>query len=346
MALLYTGAGRPDPISTLRMRLVGLLALWVTGAFVVAGEPAAEPPRHYPLTADSLPHPDVPQGRLEGPFEFHSRVIPGTVRRYWIHVPAGHDAARPANLLVFHDGQRATNPDGSLRVPNVLDTLVQRGDIPPTIGVFVTPGHRAARYPDDLGMSNPDHRAQEYDALDDTYARMLVDELLPEVARRYRLGDDPARRAIGGTSSGAIAAFTVAWHRPEAFGNVISFIGSYVSIDYRPAHGAQPMVAGGDLYPGIIRKSAIRPLRIFLQDGSRDLDNEHGHWFLANQQMLAALRWANAQADREGRDGPRYHVAHVWGEGGHSDDHGGQLLPDVLRWLWTPGAPAPGRAED
>ena len=323
-----------------------LAALTLSAPALPAAADDAPQPRHYPLSADSQRHADVPRGRLEGPFEFHSQVIPGTVRRYWIHVPAHHDASRPANLLVFHDGQRATNPDGSLRVPDVLDNLIHRGDIPPTIGVFVTPGHRAAHYPDDLGMSNPDHRAQEYDALDDTYARMLVDELLPQVAARHRISDDPARRAIGGTSSGAIAAFTVAWHRPEAFGNVISFIGSYVSIGYRPAHDGQPMVPGGDLYPGMIRKSAVRPLRIFLQDGSSDLDNEHGNWFLANRQMLAALRWANAQADRDGSDGPRYALAHVWGEGGHSDDHGGRLLPDVLRWLWMPGAPPPGQAAD
>lgn len=324
-------------------RLSSLLVLLV---LCMAASAQDVQPRRYALTPDSQRQADVPVGRLEGPFEFHSRLIPGTVRHYWIHVPAGHDPAQPANLLVFHDGQRATNAEGSLRVPNVLDNLIHRSEIPPTIGVFVTPGHRAAHYPDDLGMSNPDHRAQEYDALDDRYARMLVEELLPQVGARYALSDDPARRAIGGTSSGAIAAFTVAWHRPDVFGNVISFIGSYVSIGYRPAGDEGPMLPGGDLYPTLVRKSAIRPLRIFLQDGSSDLDNEHGNWFLANQQMLAALQWANANADRTGSEGPRYELAHVWGEGGHSDDHGGQLLPDVLRWLWMPGAPAPGEGQD
>ena len=320
-------------------RLLVAAVLLASSMAALATPPAQ--PRRYALTADSLRQPDVPQGRLEGPFEFHSRIIPGTVRRYWIHVPAAYDGRQPANLLVFHDGHRATNLDGSLRVQHVIDNLVHRGDIPPTIGVFVTPGHRAAHWPDELGYANPDHRAQEYDALDDTYARMLVDELLPQVAARYRLSDDPARRAIGGTSSGAIAAFTVAWHRPEAFGNVVSMIGSYVSIGYRPAHEGQPMRPGGDLYPTLVRKGPVRPLRVFLQDGRNDLDNEHGNWFLANQQVLAALHWANAEADRAGDTGPRYRVAHVWGEGGHSDDHGGRLLPDVLRWLWMPGAPAP-----
>jgi enterochelin esterase family protein len=294
----------------------------------------ARKPGDYPLTADSLVHPGIPQGKLEGPFELHSKVFPGTVRRYWIYVPTGYDPARPPSLLVFQDGQRATAPQGSLRIPAVLDNLIARKDIPPTLGVFVTPGNLSEHYPDNLGMQNPDHRAPEYDALSDAYTRMLLDELLPEVARRYRFTSDPKRRAIGGTSSGAIAAFTVAWNRPDAFGNVISMIGSYTSIGYAPATADHPLIPGGDLYPGMIRKSPIRPIRIFLQDGSNDLDNEHGNWFLANQQMLAALNWANANADEKKLPGARYDVNHVWGDGAHSDAHGGALLPDILRWIW------------
>jgi len=320
------------------MRRIG--ALLVAAASLAASPAAAQSPTPpaYALTADSLPRADVAHGRLEGPFEFHAAAFPGTVRRYWVYVPAGYDPARPPNLLVFQDGQRATNPTGSLRIPTVLDNLIARGDIPPTLGVFVTPGNLSARYPADLGMDNPDHRAEEYDALGDAYVRMLTGELLPEVARRWRFAEAPERRAIGGTSSGAIAAFTAAWLRPDAFGNVISFIGSYTSIGYRPATAGAPMQPGGDLYPTLIRKSPIRPLHVFLQDGRNDLDNEHGNWFLANQQMLAALNWANAHADATGDKGPRYTVRHVWGEGAHSDAHGGMLLPDVLRWLW--GAPA------
>ena len=294
----------------------------------------ARQPGDYSLTADSLVQPGVAHGALEGPIEFHSWVFAGTARRYWVYVPAGYDAARPPNLLVFQDGQRATNPQGSLRIPNVLDNLIARGEIPAMLAVFVTPGNASEHYPDTLGMGNPDHRAAEYDSLSDAYARMLIGELLPEVARRWRFAADPARRAIGGASSGAIAAFTVAWHRPDAFGNVISMIGSYTSIGYAPASAGHPLVPGGDLYPGMIRKSPIRPFRIFLQDGSNDLDNEHGNWFLANQQMLAALTWANAHADAVHDPGPRYDVNHVWGDGGHSDAHGGMLLPEILRWLW------------
>jgi putative esterase len=315
------------------------LALALAFAFCAGLPASAQAPRQpgeYPLTADSLAQPGIAHGTLEGPFEFRSHILAGTVRLYWVYVPAGYDPARPPNLLVFQDGQRATNPSGSLRIPNVLDNLIARGDIPPTLGIFVTPGNLSDHYPDNLGMGNPDHRAPEYDSLSDAYARFLTGELMPEVARRWRFAADPARRAIGGTSSGAICAFTVAWHRPDAFGNVISMIGSYTSIGYAPATADHPLIPGGDLYPGMIRKSPIRRIRIFLQDGSADLDNEHGNWFLANQQMLAALNWANSHADQIHDPGPRYDVAHVWGDGGHSDAHGGALLPDILRWIWRP----------
>ena len=297
-------------------------------------------PGDYTLTVDSLPQPDAPRGRLEGPFQFKSRIIAGTVRRYWVFVPAQYTPEKPASVLVFQDGQRATNPEGSLRVPTVLENLIHRGQIPVTIGIFITPGNvikpgkGGDQYPDDLGMKNPDHRAAEYDALDDTYARFLIEEMLPEVGKRYRLSADPEERAIGGTSSGAICAFTVAWQRPDAFRKVISMIGSYTSIGYHPAQNGKPLVPGGDLYPGLIRKSPLRPMKLFLQDGSNDLNNEHGNWFLANQQMLSALEWANAEADRKQTPGPRYTVKHVWGDGAHSDQHGGALLPDILRWLW------------
>jgi enterochelin esterase family protein len=291
-------------------------------------------PGDYALTKDSLSQPGVPKGRLEGPFLFHSRIIPNTVRRYWIFVPAQYTADKPASLLVFQDGQRATNPEGSLRVPAVLENLIHQKAIPVTIGIFITPGNTGEKYPDDLGMKNPDHRAQEYDALDDTYARFLIDEMLPEVRKRYKLSEDPEQHAIGGTSSGAICAFTVAWHRPDAFRKVISMIGSYTSIGFIPAQNGKALVPGGDLYPGLIRKSPIRPMKIFLQDGSNDLNNEHGNWFLANQQMLSALEWANAEADRKQTPGPRYVVKHEWGDGAHSDQHGGALLPDILRWMW------------
>ena len=339
----------------MKIRLL-LALLAVVPALPAADQPAApRQPGEYALGPDSQPQPGVPPGRLEGPFEFHSRIIAGTVRRYWIFVPAQYTDAKPACLLVFQDGQRATNPTGQLRVPQVMENLIHQGAMPVTIGLFITPGNTSEAYPDNLGMSNPNHRAEEYDALSDAYARMLIEELIPEVAKKYKLTDNPDGRVIGGTSSGAIGAWTVAWERPDQFRKVISLIGSYTSIGYRPARGNQPMVPGGDLYPTLIRKNPIKPIRIFLQDGANDLSNiqdthgfapewtalsnEHGNWFLANQQMLSALEFANASADRRKLAGPRYDLSHVWGDGNHSDKHGGVLLPDILRWMWRDYSP-------
>jgi len=316
------------------------MKLWAMGlALALLAGPAlgAEPrkPGEYPPTADSIPQPGVPKGKLIGPLEFKSKVIAGTVRRYWIYVPAKYDANNPPNLLVFQDGQRAINPQGPLNIPVVLDNLIAKGDIPATLGVFITPGNTGTEhYPDNLGTGNPNHRAPEYDALSDAYTRMLIDEILPEVAKTYKFTDDPKRRAIGGTSSGAICAWTVAWHRPDAFGNVISMIGSYTSIGYHPATATEPMIPGGDTYPGLIRKNSIRPIRIFLQDGTADLNNEHGNWHLANEQMLSSLQWANANADEKKIPGARYDVRYEWGDGAHSDVHGGWLLPGILRWMF------------
>jgi hypothetical protein len=309
------------------------LALALLAGPALAGEPRK--PGEYPPTADSLPQPGVAKGKLIGPLEFKSKVIAGTVRRYWIYVPAKYDAKSPPNLLVFQDGQRAINPQGPLNIPVVLDNLIATGDIPATLGVFITPGNTGTEhYPDNLGTGNPNHRAPEYDALSDAYTRMLIDEILPEVAKSYKFTDDPKKRAIGGTSSGAICAWTVAWHRPDAFGNVISMIGSYTSIGYHPATATEPMIPGGDTYPGLIRKNPIRPIRIFLQDGTADLNNEHGNWHLANEQMLSSLQWANANADEKKIPGARYDVRYEWGDGAHSDVHGGWLLPGILRWMF------------
>jgi len=328
-------------------RLLFIL-LWPAVAFLHAADatPPARKPGFYPLGPDSLPQAGVPAGRLEGPIEFHSKIFAGTVRRYWIFVPAQYDAGKPAALLVFQDGQRAIDPKGVLRIPTVLANLIHKKDIPVTIGVFITPGNQSEHYPDSIGTSNPNHRAEEYDELNDAYARMLLDEILPEVAKKYRFTDDVDGRVIGGESSGAICAFTVAWHRPDAFRKVISTIGSYTSIGYHPAHDGQPAIAGGESYPTLIRKNPPKPIRIFLQDGTNDLSNSqsspafpdnialsnsHGNWHLANLQMLSAFEYANRVAPA---NGPRYDVAHEWGDGAHSGDHGGALLPDILRWMW------------
>ena len=195
---------------------------------MLAGSSFAAEPRktgEYPLTIDSYPQPGVAKGQLIGPIEFHSRIIANTVRRYWIYVPAGYDANNPPNLLVWQDAQRAIPESQPLRIPIVLDNLIAKKEIPPTLGIFITPGNLGTEhYPDNLGTGNPNHRAQEYDQMSDDYSQFLIQEMLPEVAKRYKFTGDPNRRLIGGTSSGAICAFTAsgstalraARERPEA----------------------------------------------------------------------------------------------------------------------------------
>jgi enterochelin esterase family protein len=317
-----------ETIKTMKITIIQFMLLFCT-CFVYA---QLDIRTGLELTEDHFPQEGVPKGELKGPFEFHSKIIEETVRLYWLFIPEQYDGSEPASVLVFQDGNRATIPDGSLRVPQVMENLIAKGDIPITIGIFITPGNRSDHYPTDLGPKNPNHRAPEYDAMNDRYARFLIEEMLPHVAKDYNLTDDPEQRAIGGTSSGAIAAFTVAWYYPDVFRKVYSTIGSYVSIGFRPDE--TPIKLGGQDYPALIRRAPIRPFRIYIQVGVNDLSNRWGNWFLANQQMVSAMEYANANADEEQVEGPRYQLKAVWTDGEHNDKHPGMLLPEGLRWLW------------
>jgi enterochelin esterase family protein len=267
----------------------------------------ARPSDDYTLGPDSQPQAGVPKGRIEGPFVWKSTVFGNTFRQYWIYVPAQYDPGKPAALMVFQDGHKYVNTEEEYRVPVVFDNLIHKGQMPITIALFVNPGHNTEQFPERWRESN---RANEYDALGDQYAQLLIDELIPEVARKYRLTSDPEGRAICGASSGGICAFTAAWERPDYFRKVISHIGSFVSI------------RGGHVYPTLIRHAAKRPIRVFLQDGSNDLDNRWGNWPLANQQMAASLKFRG------------YDYRFELGDGAHTHKHGGSLLPEALRWLW------------
>ena len=263
----------------------------------------------YQLGPDSKVQPDVPQGKvIEGNW-VSENVFPGTERQYWIYTPAQYDGSKPACLMVFQDGSAYVKADGQFRVPVVFDNLIHKKEMPVTIGIFLNPGTIPPAQPGQKGRSN---RSFEYDSLGDQYARFLVDEALPGLTTRHdlKLTADPEGRATCGISSGGICAFTVAWERPDQFRKVVSHIGSFTNI--RGGHG----------YPAMIRKTEKKPLRIFLQDGSNDLDNLHGNWPLANQQMASSLKFKG------------YDYQFEMGDGGHSGKHGGMLLPDSLRWLW------------
>lgn len=259
----------------------------------------------YKLGPASMLKPDVPQGTVTQYHHISQTIYPHVERDYWVYVPQQYDAAKPACLMVFQDAQFYLGND--VHAPTVFDNLIDSGEMPVTIGVFVSPG--------DKGPGNPiyggkDNRSFEYDSLGDQYARFLLEELLPEVEEKYNITSNPAGRATCGMSSGGICAFTIAWERPDAFGKVISHCGSFTDI------------RGGNLYPSLVRKTARKPLRIFLQSGEKDLDVIFGSWPIANQDMAAALAY------RE------YDYQFVFGEGYHSLKHGGAIFPDTLRWLW------------
>jgi enterochelin esterase-like enzyme len=283
----------------------------------------AQPPSpdsHYRLGPDSLAQEGVPRGEIHGPFALPSEAYPGTQHTYWVYVPAQYDPAVPASLMVFNDGQAYKNMDGDLRAPNVLDNLIHRREIPVMIAVFINPG-RTPEQPEPTPQNWGDkttNRPTEYNSLDDQYARVIVDELMPVLYKEHNISKDPERHGIGGASSGAIAAFTVAWERPDHFRKVLSMIGSFTNI------------RGGHAYADIVRTSPKKPLRIYLQDGRNDnrgvgrggTYDETRDWFLQNVRLMQALTEKG------------YDLNYQWGLGGHNQKHAGAVFPDMMRWLW------------
>lgn len=259
---------------------------------------------------------DIPQGEVAKYSFEKSDIFPGTVRDYWVYVPKQYDPAKPACVYVNQDGIQ-------YKAPEVFDRLIHAGEMPVTIGVFVMHGRVKALGDEAIDRFN---RSYEYDGLGDAYARFLLDELLPDVetkktadGRPLKLSRDGNDRAIGGASSGAICAFTAAWERPDAFSRVFSAIGTYVGL------------RGGNEYATLVRKFEPKPIRIFLQDGSNDLNIYGGDWWMANQELERSLTFAG------------YEVNHAWGDGGHDGKHATEIFPDAMRWLWK-GWPAPVKA--
>ena len=290
---------------------------------------AAPQDDQYVLGADSLPKAGVPRGKVVPMPQWHSKIYAGTVRDWWIYVPAQYDASKPACVMIFQDGGASKgdpNQPGPNNATYVFDNLIATREIPVIIGIFISPGSFPAGNPKDKPRSN---RSFEYDSPDGVYAKFLLEEILPEVSKKYMLSDKPEHRAIAGNSSGGICAFKVAWERPDQFQKVVSHIGSFTNI------------RGGYIYPAEIRRTEAaasattyntpelkqtlelrRKIRVFLQDGKNDLDNQFGNWPLANQDMAAALKFAGLDYKFE------------FGEGTHNGAHGASLFPDTMRWLW------------
>jgi sugar lactone lactonase YvrE/enterochelin esterase-like enzyme len=269
---------------------------------------AQQPAESYPVDSASIEQPGVPKGEiLKFTFD-QSKIFPGTWRECWVYVPAQYKPDQPACVYVNQDGIQ-------WKAPTVFDNLIYKKEMPVTIGVFITPGRVMA----DSGTNslNRFNRSFEYDGLGDAYARFVLNEIFPEVeklktsdGRVIRLSKNGNDRAIGGSSSGAICAFTAAWEHPEAFSKVFSAIGTYVGL------------RGGDRYSTLIRKYEPKPIRVFLQDGSNDLNIYAGDWWKANEMMERSLTFAG------------YEVNHLWAEGAHNGNHGTAIFPQAMRWLW------------
>ena len=296
-------------------------------AFSQQGAPAPAAPAqdvnaYYELGPDSLSHDGVPKGEMRGPFVIPSQAYPGTQHTYWVYVPAQYDRAVPASLMIFQDGQAFKDRDGSIRAPNVLDNLIYRREIPVMITVFINPGRTPEQpEPNPKNWGDRDtNRPTEYNSLDDKYARVIVDELMPVLYKEYNISKDPEHHGIGGASSGAIAAFTVAWQRPNDFRKVLSIVGSFVNLGDR----------GGDTYADIVRKSEKKPLRVFLQDGRNDNRgtgrgggyDQRRDWFFQNVRLMQALTEKG------------YDLNYTWGMNTHGQRMGGPILPEMMRWLW------------
>ncbi len=282
-----------------------LLGAWLALSPVLLTLDAADT---YPPGPDSQEQAGVTKGELIK-YEFaDSKIFPGTHRQVTIYVPHQYDPAKPACVYVCQDGVL-------YNAPVVFDNLIAKGEIPVLIGVFITPGVVPAR--DGDAALDRYNRSFEYDGLSDAYARFLLEELLPDVETRQAGDGRPIHlshsgndRLIAGISSGAICAFTAAWQRPDAFSRVFSNVGTYVGL------------RGGNVYPTLIRKYEPKALRIFMQDGSNDLNLYGGDWWFANQMMERALTFSG------------YDVKHVWGTGGHNTEQATAVFPDALRWLW------------
>ena len=276
---------------------------WLLLALTALFSAATLQAQQLTLPDDSKPQDGVPQGEVTGPFEWTSEIFPGTKRNYLVYVPAPYNKDEPACLMVVQDGLGRAN---AWKLPTVMDNLIHKKEIPVMLGIFIEPGIVPASGDGDQPRFN---RSFEYDAMGDRYARFLIDEIIPEVGKSYNISDDPNDRGIAGASSGGICSFTVAWERPDQFRRVLSTIGTYVGL------------RGGNEYPVLVRKTEPKPIRVFLQDGNRDLNIYAGDWWVANQDMLSSLTFAG------------YEVKHVWGDGGH-DNKAAEIIPDAMRWLW------------
>jgi enterochelin esterase-like enzyme len=275
--------------------------------------------------------PGIPSGTLSEKIIHTSKIYDGMKSEYWIYVPAQYKPNTPAAVMVFQDGGWYIDRNGNIPVLDAIDNLIAQKKIPVLICVFIFPGditdspgtptfNFVKAYSEKWHRTLKDSmRSTLYDTVSDRYVRFLRDEILPEVAAKYNLRKDSYSRAITGLSSGGICSFNAAWQMPDQFSRVISWIGSYASIQWKE----DPAIPdGGQDYPDKILREARRNIRVWLQDGSEDLDLRYGNWPLAN------LRMANALKAME------YDFHFSFGKGTYNAGHGAAEFPQEMIWLW------------
>ena len=261
----------------------------------------------YTVHPDLVSKPEIPKGKLTQMPKWKSKIYPDTERDWWVYTPSQYRPDKPACCMIIQDGGAYTS-----FVPTVFDNLISQGAMPVTVAIFLNPGSFA-----DNRKPGYAQRSFEYDTLSPQYSKFLLEEILPEVEKTVKLRHDAASRGVVGLSSGGICAFTAAWERPVQFSKVLSWIGSFTGI----ASG-KSLKEGGNNYPVIIRKSNPKAIRVFLQDGENDLDNDNGNWPLANKEMAKALAFKS------------YDYQAVFGQGEHSLNHGRAIFPDTLKLIW------------
>lgn len=264
-------------------------------------------------TKDHYEQPGVPQGKLTEKLVHTSKIYDGMTSDYWVYTPAQYNAATPAAVMIWQDGQGLVDRNGATRLQNVIDNLIHQKRMPVSIHVFIAPGKIGTRA----------MRSVLYDTVTDRYARFIRDEVLEEVGKKWNLRNDGYSRAIAGNSSGGICAFNAAWHHPRDFARVLSRVGSFTSIQWKPGE-----LDGGNVYPNKIRKEPKRNIRVWLQDGSEDLENAHGSWPLQNIQMANSLKLRDYD----------FHLS--WSHSSHNGAHGNAESPEALTWLWRGYDPA------
>ena len=261
----------------------------------------------YVVGPDSLPQPNAPAGKS---FKFDlndSKVYPNSTRTITVYVPAAYQADKPACVYIGLDGL-------GFRAPVVFDNLIAQHAMPVTIGIGLQPGWVNSATPPE----NPRYqRSLEGDSMTDQLARFILEDVLPAVEKHTTpdgkpilLSHDPNDRAVGGASTGGIGAFNLVWRRPDAFRRAFVSIGTFVGMH------------GGERFYIEVRKTEAKPIRVFMEDGIHDQQRDMGDWWMSNQTMERALKFAGAQLN------------HAWGVGTHSPKHAELVFPDAMRWLW------------